>query len=101
MRRDLTVRPAIAVRRLCLLREQREFLVEVTRNSTGVRGVVRRERVSMLLVDELEELTPLRDRVSALGGGEELFRIAWCLGTCVPRTLKEAADNHIGTAAAT
>jgi hypothetical protein len=63
--------------------------------------VVCRERVSVLLVYELEELVPLRDRVSTLGGAEELFRVARCLETRVARMLKKNPHKHVATAAAT
>ena len=55
----------------------------------------------MLLVYEFEELVPLRDRVSTLGGAEELFRVAWCLETRIAGMIKGTTKKHVATAAVT
>jgi hypothetical protein len=54
----------------------------------------------VLLVDELEELVPFRDRVGSLGGAEEFFRIARCLETRVARMIKIKTHKQVETTAA-
>jgi hypothetical protein len=50
---------------------------------------------------EHEELVPLCDGISTLGGAEELFRVARCLETRIAGMIKETTNKHVATAAAT